>query len=313
MPELPSAFLRHPPRRGLLRQAGALAACSALGALAALDALVAPVHAQAARGAAPARRTPVLFIGHGSPMNALRDTAFTRRLAAWGRELPRPQAILSVSAHWLTRGSTQVGVQARPRTIHDFGGFPQALFDQQYPAAGHPALARETAARVRQAQVAGSEDWGLDHGTWTVLKHLYPEADVPVFQLSIDYDQGAAFHLAVGRDLVALRDKGVLVLGSGNIAHNLRMTDRDSADGLMASRPWAQQFDAAAWQALAGRDDAALLDYRRLPGAAQAVATPDHYYPLLYSVGAAAPGEAVKTVFEGFQSGTISMRCLQFG
>ncbi|WP_326536039.1 4,5-DOPA dioxygenase extradiol [Pseudorhodoferax sp.] len=300
----------HTQRRGLLRHAGALAA---LGALDALDALVSPAHAQAARNQPAARRMPVLFIGHGSPMNALRDTAFTRQLSSWGRALPRPTAILSVSAHWLTRGDTRVGVQARPRTIHDFGGFPQALFDQQYPAPGHPALAREAAALVRQAQVAGTEEWGLDHGTWTVLKHLVPEADVPVFQLSIDYDQPAAFHLAVGRDLAALRDKGVLVLGSGNIAHNLRMTDRDSADGLMASRPWAQQFDAAAWQALAGRDDAALLDYRRLPGAAQAVATPDHYHPLLYSVGAAGPGEAVKTVFEGFQSGTISMRCLQFG
>ncbi|CAN7375239.1 4,5-DOPA dioxygenase extradiol [Pseudorhodoferax sp. LjRoot39] len=287
-------------RRGLLRHAGALAA------LATLDALAAAARPQG-------RRMPVLFIGHGSPMNALRDTAFTRQLAAWGRTLPQPTAILSVSAHWLTRGDTRVGVQARPRTIHDFGGFPQALFDQQYPAPGHPALARETAALVRQAKVAGTEEWGLDHGTWTVLKHLYPQAEVPVFQLSIDDDQPPAFHLAVGRDLAALRDRGVLVLGSGNIAHNLRMTDRERADGLMASRPWAQQFDAAAWQALAGRDDAALLAYQRLPGAAQAVATPDHYHPLLYSVGAAGPGEAVKTVFEGFQSGTISMRCLQFG
>lgn len=286
-----------PSRRGLLRRGSALAA---LGTL----------HALAAQARTP--RLPVLFIGHGSPMNALRDTAFTRRLARWGGELPRPQAILSVSAHWLTRGSTAVGVQARPRTIHDFGGFPQALFDQQYPAAGHPALAREAAALVRQAGVASTEDWGLDHGTWTVLKHLYPQADVPVFQLSIDYDRPAAFHHAVGRDLAALRERGVLVLGSGNIAHNLRMTDRDSADGLMASRPWAQQFDAAAWQALAGGDLAALLDYRRLPGAAQAVATPDHYYPLLYSLGAAA-GQRPVTVFEGFQAGTISMRCLQFG
>jgi 4,5-DOPA dioxygenase extradiol len=294
-------------RRGLLRHAGAAAA------LATLHSLGRHAQAQQPGGGRAVPRMPVLFIGHGSPMNALRDTPFTRQLAEWGRALPRPAAILSVSAHWLTRGSTGVGVQARPRTIHDFGGFPQALFDQQYPAPGHPVLARAAAAVVRQAKVQPREDWGLDHGTWTVLKHLFPQADVPVFQLSIDYDQGPHYHYAIGRELAALRSQGVLILGSGNIAHNLRMIDRDSADGLMATRPWAQQFDAAAWQALAGRDDAALIDYRRLPGAAQAVATPDHYFPLLYSLGAAGAGEAVATRHMGFQSGTISMRCLQFG
>ncbi len=300
--------LATPPtrRRGLLRHAGALAAVSTLASLGSV------ASAQARRSGVPVRRMPVIFIGHGSPMNVLRDTPFTRRLAAWGRELPRPTAILSVSAHWLTRG-TGVGVQAQPRTIHDFGGFPQALFDQQYPAPGHPALAREAAALVRQTRVVGTEAWGLDHGTWTVLKHLYPQADVPVFQLSIDYDQPAAFHHAVGRDLAALREQGVLILGSGNIAHNLRVLDRHHADGPSASRAWASDFDNAAWKALAIRDDAALLAYEKLPGAGTAVATPDHYYPLLYSVGAAAPNEAARTVFEGFQAGTISMRCLQFG
>ena len=303
MPPLPPA----PSRRGLLRHAGTFAALAALGNLAA--------HAQAsaARAGTPGRRMPVVFVGHGSPMNALRDTAFTRRMAAWGQELPRPTAILSLSAHWLTRGSTQVTAQARPRTIHDFGGFPQALFDVRYPAPGHPSLAGEAAALVRQAKAATTEEWGLDHGTWTMLKHLYPRADVPVFQLSIDYDQPAAFHHAVGRDLMALRDKGVLILGTGNIAHNLRATDRDATDGLMASRPWAQSFDEAVRQALAGRDDASLLAYQKLPGAATAVATPDHYYPFLYALGASAAGERVQTVYQGFQSGTISMRCLQFG
>lgn len=296
-----------PSRRVLLRHAGTFAALAALGDLAA--------HAQAnaARAGRPARRMPVVFVGHGSPMNALRDTAFTRRMAAWGQELPQPTAILSVSAHWLTRGSTQVTAQPRPKTIHDFGGFPQALFDLRYPAPGHPALAREAATLVRQAQAATTEEWGLDHGTWTMLKHLYPQADVPVFQLSIDYDQPAAFHHAVGRDLAALRDKGVLILGTGNIAHNLRATDRDAADAMMASRPWAQSFDEAVRQALAGRDDATLLAYQKLPGAATAVATPDHYWPFLYALGAAGPTERVQTVYQGFQSGTISMRCLQFG
>lgn len=174
-----------------------------------------------------------------------------------------------------------------------------------------PALSRR--GLLRQAQAATTEEWGLDHGTWTMLKHLYPKADVPVFQLSIDYDQPAAFHHAVGRDLAALRDKGVLILGTGNIAHNLRATDRDAADAVMASRPWAQSFDEAVRQALAGRDDAALLAYQKLPGAATAVATPDHYWPFLYALGAAGATEHVQTVYQGFQSGTISMRCLQFG
>ena len=283
---------------------------SALGATAALASMTEIAHAA---GAAPARRMPVIFIGHGSPMNALADNAFTRRLAAWGRELPRPTAILSVSAHWLSQGATGVTVQTRPKTIHDFGGFPQALFDIEYPAAGHPALAREAIGAVKQAPVIATEQWGLDHGTWSVLKHLYPKADVPVFQLSIDYDKPAAFHHAVGRDLAALRDQGVLVMGSGNVVHNLRATDRGTPDGLKASRPWAQSFDEAVKAALAGRDDRALIGYEKLEGASTAVATPDHYFPFLYALGAAAPGERAKTVYEGFQSGTLSMRCLQFG
>ena len=256
---------------------------------------------------------PVIFIGHGSPMNALADNAFTRRLSAWGRELPRPSAILSVSAHWLSRGATGVGMQERPKTIHDFGGFPQALFDIDYPAPGHPALAREALGAVRQTSVIGTEQWGLDHGTWSVLKHLYPKADIPVFQLSIDYDKPAAFHYAIGRDLAALRDKGVLVMGSGNVVHNLRATDRGTPDGLRATRPWAQSFDDAVKAALAGRDDRALVAYEKLEGAATAVAMPDHYFPFLYALGAAGASERAKTIYEGFQSGTLSMRCLQFG
>jgi len=290
-------------RRGFLMS-------SALGATAALASLSSLSHAA---GGAPSQRMPVIFIGHGSPMNALADNAFTRRLSTWGRELPKPSAILSVSAHWLSRGATGVGMQERPKTIHDFGGFPQALFDVEYPAPGHPALAREALGAVRQTSVIGTEQWGLDHGTWTVLKHLYPKADIPVFQLSIDYDKPAAFHYAVGRDLAALRDKGVLVMGSGNVVHNLRATDRGTPDGLTASRPWAQSFDDAVKAALAGRDDRALVTYEKLEGAATAVAMPDHYFPFLYALGAAGSSERAKTIYEGFQSGTLSMRCLQFG
>jgi 4,5-DOPA dioxygenase extradiol len=299
---LPLAFA--PGRRGFLMG-------SALGATAALASLAA--FSRGAHAAAPARRMPVVFIGHGTPMNAIADNAFTRRLSAWGRELPRPSAILSVSAHWLSRGATGVTVQERPKTIHDFGGFPQALFDVEYPAPGHPLLAREAVGVVKQTSVIATEQWGLDHGTWSVLKHLYPKADIPVFQLSIDYDKPAAFHYAVGRDLAALRDQGVLVMGSGNVVHNLRATDRGTVDGPKASRPWAQSFDDAVKSALAGRDDRALIGYEKLEGASTAVATPDHYFPFLYALGAAGGSERAKTVYEGFQSGTLSMRCLQFG
>ena len=285
----------------------------AAAAVAALQTLGTQAHAQTARRDKAQQRMPVIFIGHGSPMNAISDSAFTRRLARWGQELPRPSAILSISAHWLTRGTTSVDVQMRPKTIYDFSGFPAALTDISYPAPGDPARARQAAALVKQAKVVATQDWGLDHGTWTVLHHLYPKADIPVFQLSIDYDQPAAFHRAVGRDLAALRDSGVLILGSGNVAHNLRATDRGRPDGVMASRPWAQAFDNAVKQALAERDDAALTAYAKLPGADVAVATPDHYYPFMYALGAADAQERPKTIYEGFQAGTISMRCVQFG
>jgi 4,5-DOPA dioxygenase extradiol len=283
---------------------------SALGATAALASLATLSHAAAG---APARRMPVIFIGHGTPMNAIADNAFTRRLSAWGRELPPPTAILSVSAHWLSRGATGVGMQAKPKTIHDFGGFPQALFDVEYPAPGHPALAQETVGAVKQTPVIATEQWGLDHGTWSVLKHLYPKADVPVFQLSIDYDKPAAFHYAVGRDLAALRDKGVLVMGSGNVVHNLRATDRGVPEG-PATRPWAQSYDDAVKKALLARDDKRLIAWENLDASVNmAVPTPDHYFPFLYALGAAAPDEKPRMVFEGFHSGTLSMRCVQFG
>jgi 4,5-DOPA dioxygenase extradiol len=300
-------FLPQGSRRSFLLNTSSLSACAALATLSAVAS-----RAQAAGGGAKVRM-PVIFIGHGSPMNAVRESAFTRRLSTWGRELPRPTAILSVSAHWLSRGATGVGIQERPKTIHDFGGFPQELFDVEYPAPGHPELAREVASLVKRASVIPTEQWGLDHGTWTVLKHLYPKADVPVFQLSIDYDKPAAFHYALGQELAALRGKGVLILGSGNVAHNLRATDRGVPDGIKASRPWAQAFDEAVKSALTERDHAALQDYGKLEGAATAVATPDHYFPFLYALGAGGTQQAARTLHEGFQSGTISMRCVQFG
>jgi 4,5-DOPA dioxygenase extradiol len=255
---------------------------------------------------------PVVFLGHGSPMNALDDNRYTRTWRAIGASVPRPRAVLVVSAHWFI-GYTAVTAMPRPQTIHDFFGFPQQLFDVEYPAPGHPELAREVADLVRQTSVIPTQQWGLDHGTWTVLRHMYPQSDVPVFQLSIDYDKPAAFHYALGRELAALRERGVLILGSGNVVHNLRATDRGVPDGMKASRPWAEAFDEAVKSALATQDHAVLQDYAKLEGAATAVATPDHYFPFLYALGAGGTQQAARTIHEGFQSGTISMRCVQFG
>ena len=262
----------------------------------------------------PIQRMPSIFVGHGSPMNVLQSNEFTRTLQNWGKAIGHPTAILVVSAHWLTHNETKVAVQAYPKTIHDFGGFPQALFDMQYPAPGAPEFAKQAASLLSSRGAKPSEDWGLDHAAWTVLHFLYPKADVPVFQVSIDYAQGGDYHLGVGRVLSALRDQGVLILASGNVVHNLRHIDMHATDGLVASRPWAQSFDAAVKAAILSHDTKALARYERLDAGAQLAAqTPDHYWPLLYAMGAARDGEAPKLVFEGFQLGTLSMRCVQWG
>lgn len=285
-----------------------VAATSALAALS-----LAAQAAIAATGRKP-QRMPVIFVGHGSPMNAISDNAFTRRLRTWGAELPRPTAILSVSAHWLTPGATRVDVQPQPPTIHDFGGFPKPLHEMRYPAPGAPALAKQALEAVAPLRAQAATDWGLDHGTWTVLHHMFPRADVPVFQLSIDYDRPADFHYALGRRLAKLREQGVLVMGSGNVVHNLRATQRGAPEAERATAPWAQAFDDALRQALEQRDDQALVAYERLDaGARMAVPTPDHYWPFLYALGAAERTDPLKTAYTSFQSGTISMRCVQFG
>lgn len=277
--------------------------------MAALSACLQHAHAAHSSG-----RMPSLFIGHGSPMNALDDNAFTRTLQQLGREIGRPAAILVVSAHWLTPGQTRIGMQTRPPTLHDFGGFPQVLSDMQYPAPGAPAVARQAMQALQGWQTKPATDWGLDHGAWTVLHHLYPHADVPVFQVSVDYAQTGAYHLALGQALSELRDQGVLILGSGNVVHNLRQIDPGAADGPRASRPWAQSFDDAVRAAVLAGDTRALGNYPSLDrGAALAVQTPDHYWPLLYALGAARSGEMPRFVFEGFQLGTLSMRCVRWG
>lgn len=266
--------------------------------------------ADAAAEAPAAARQPALFIGHGSPMNIVLDNAFTRSLRDTGERHGRPAALLVVSAHWLTDGHTSVSTNPRPQTIHDFGGFPAALYEVKYPAPGQPGLARAAAAAVTSLRVHEDHEMGLDHGAWSILKHLWPKADVPVFQLSIDYTRSPAFHYQLGRELRGLRDRGILLLGSGNIVHNLRLLGGD--ESLSRPFPWAQEFDAWAKERLEAGDHRALIDYEKKGSTARmAVPTSDHYLPMLYMLGALHPGERPRFTHESFQNGSISMRCFE--
>ena len=260
-------------------------------------------------------KMPVLFVGHGSPMNALEDNPFTQSLKKLGEQFKKegrkPSAILVVSAHWLTRG-TFVDVSPKPKTIHDFGGFPQALFDAQYPAPGSPELAKETAKL--SALIHESDDWGLDHGAWTILMHLFPDADVPVFQMSIDYYQPLQYHLDLAKQLQSLREKGVLIVGSGNIVHNLRMSMERLRTGDARPFDWAVEFDTWVNEKIAGRDFQSLVTYEKAGEAGKlSVPTVDHYVPMLYSLGLAGEKEDISQVYEEVTMGGISMRTFQVG
>ena len=254
---------------------------------------------------------PALFIGHGSPLNALRENEWTRAWAALGAALPRPRALLAISAHWYTTG-TAVTAMAAPRTIHDFGGFPRELYEVRYPARGDAALARRVAQVLAPLSVAADESWGLDHGSWSVLLHMYPRADLPVVQLSIDAREPAQFHYDIGTRLRALRTEGVLVLGSGNVVHNLRLYAR--GEPAQEPYPWALRFENYIREHLTAGEHATLIDYDALGEDAQlSVPTPEHYLPLLYIMGAAAPGEPVSIPVHGIDAGSISMLAVQFG
>jgi 4,5-DOPA dioxygenase extradiol len=253
---------------------------------------------------------PAVFFGHGSPLNAIEQNAYTRAWRSLGNTLGRPAAIVAVSAHWYLPG-TRVTVMERPRTIHDFGGFPRELYEVQYPAPGDPVLARRVADMLRPLAVALDEDWGLDHGTWSVLKHVFPAADVPVIQLSIDATQPPAFHHELGRRLVPLRDEGVLIIGSGNIVHNLQTYAWRRR--VIEPYDWALQFEAAVRQALAGGDQRALMEYHELEGAQLSVPSPEHYLPLLYISGLRGTDEPVAFPTEGIEGGSISMLSVQVG
>ncbi len=281
-----------------------------------IDSLDSAAAASGAPALKPSPRMPVLFVGHGSPMNAIEDNEFRRAWQAlgqrFGADLPAPQLILCISAHWITRGWHLTGM-ARPKTIHDFGGFPDELFAQQYPAPGAPALAREIAAGVASPKLGIDEsDWGFDHGTWSVLKPMFPRADIPVIQLSMDYSRPPAEHLALGRQLRALRDKGVLIVGSGNIVHNLRAVQRQA--GPMQAYDWAIEFDRHVTALLDKGDMDAVAAFQQLgPLALNAHPTHDHLLPLLHAAGAVLPGERPAYFNDRYQAASISMRSVVWG
>lgn len=256
-----------------------------------------------------ANRQPAIFFGHGSPMVTLDDNRFTRAWRNWGDALRRraapPRAIVCISAHWFTRG-TAVTAMTQPKTIHDFGGFPQALFDVRYPAPGDPALAARVCALLAPAEVALDErEWGFDHGTWTVLRHVFPDADIPVVQLSIDGTQPARFHYNLAKRLAPLREEGVLITGSGNVVHNLGMMKRNDESTVF---DWAEQFNTAIATALEKRDHDVLVDFELQGKAAQlSIPTPEHYLPLLYIAALQDDKEKISITTNEIVNGSLSM------
>lgn len=248
-------------------------------------------------------RMPAIFFGHGSPMNALEDNAYTRAWKQLGASIPRPKAILAVSAHWYTHG-TAVTAMAAPKTIHDFGGFPQALFDMQYPAPGDPMLAARVRDLLAPIDVQLDHSWGLDHGTWSVLVKAYPAADIPVLQLSIDATRPTAYHYDLGRRLGVLRDEGVLLIATGDVVHNLRTMTR----GNQGAYDWAVRFNDRVRECLQSGDVAQLIDFEQWGEDARlSVPTPEHFLPLLYIAGAKRDDETVSIAVDGIEAGSISM------
>ena len=254
---------------------------------------------------------PAVFFGHGNPMNTLRRNAFTAGWAAVGASVPRPKAVLSISAHWYI-GATAVTAMAKPPTIHDFGGFPERLYEFEYPAPGDPELASRVRDLLAPLSGASDHEWGLDHGTWSVLAHVFRRADIPVVQLSIDATQAARFHYEIGKRLAPLRDEGVLIIGSGNLVHNLsayiwREPDREPYD-------WALRFEQRVRQLLIAGDNASLIAYEAWGRDAMlSCPTPDHYLPLLYVIGLRREGEPVSFPVEGFDGGSMSMLAVRIG
>lgn len=255
-------------------------------------------------------RMPAIFLGHGNPMNALARNQYTEAWTAIGKTLPHPQAILCVSAHWYIADAA-VTVSTAPRTIHDFGGFPRELYQVKYPAPGDPALAARVQQVLAPLTVRADESWGLDHGTWSVLCHVYPQADIPVVQLSIDETQPPSFHYDLGQRLAPLREEGVLIVGSGNVVHNLRLYGWGKE---VAPYDWALSFERRVRELLLAADNGPIIEYAGLGAEARmAVPTPDHYLPLVYVLGARQTADAITFPVEGIEGGSLSMLAVQAG
>jgi 4,5-DOPA dioxygenase extradiol len=252
---------------------------------------------------------PVIFVGHGNPMNAIEDNEFTRTWQKLGETLPKPTAIVVISAHWETVG-TYVTAMERPQTIHDFYGFPRELFDVHYDAVGSPKLAREIADRLSQTYVQADENWGLDHGTWSVLRHIYPNADVPTIQLSLDRTKSASQHYELAEELRFLRNEGVLVIGSGNIVHNLRLVNFGNKSG----DDWAISANETLKKAVLSNDHESLINYQTLgKNVKLAVPTPEHYLPLLYILALKNNGETIEVFNDKVELGSLSMTSFKIG
>jgi 4,5-DOPA dioxygenase extradiol len=255
---------------------------------------------------------PVLFVGHGSPMNGIEDSEFSRRWTQMAKEIPTPKAVIVVSAHWLTKGS-KITAMDFPQTIHDFGGFPEELFAVQYPAPGSPTLAKETASLITTTQIELDHDWGLDHGAWTIVRHMYPNANIPVLQFSIDYTKNAQYHYDLAKELYALRKKGVLIIGSGNMVHNLRMAAWDKLN-VPYAYDWATTINERFKALVLDGDHRALINYNQLGREADlAIPTPEHYLPLLYTIGLKGSKDAVSFFNDMTVGGSLTMTSVKLG
>ena len=258
-------------------------------------------------------KMPVLFLGHGSPMNAIEENQFVQGFRNISREIPKPNAILCISAHWFTNG-TFVTAMLNPKTIHDFYGFPKELFEVNYPAPGSPELARETAELLLPEIVEEDHSWGLDHGAWSVIRHLYPNAEIPVIQLSIDYSNPSQYHFDLAKKLQKLREKGILIIGSGNIVHNLRMIDWKNINTVGAGWDWAVEAREKTNNWLLDGNFQNLIDYQRQGVALQtAVPSPDHYLPLIYSLGLKEKSENLSLFNDELIGGSLSMTSVRIG
>jgi len=257
-------------------------------------------------------KMPVLFLGHGSPMNAIEENEFVDGFRNIGKEITKPKAILCISAHWETKG-TFVTAMENPRTIHDFGGFPQELFDVKYPAPGSPELAKEIKKIMTKATVGLDEKWGLDHGAWSVIKHLYPEADVPTVQLSLDYSQPAQYHFELAKELYLLRQKGVLIIGSGNIVHNLGLVAWDRLSGEPYAFDWATEANEAMKSKILNEDFQSLVDFKNQGRAFElAIPTPEHYLPMLYTLALKDNNDETTMFNDQIVGGSLSMTSIKF-